>query len=138
MTGKFTLIKETEFATLDWGKVAALCNPSSTGAKQLTILDGKLFPGKGHDFHKHAAQEEVILVVSGKIEQWLDQDKLVLGPGDSVFVPPNTVHASFNVGTEEAHILAIFGPSVGKDGLENIDMSEVSPWKGLRPKGLGT
>lgn len=133
MTGKFTLIAETEFATLDWGRVAALCHPG-TGAKQLTILDGKLFSGKGHDFHKHANQEEVILVISGKIEQWIEQERRILGPGDSVFVPPNTVHASFNVGTDEAHILAIFGPSVGKDGLENIDMSQISPWNGLRPK----
>ena len=134
MTGKFTLIAETEFATLDWGRVAALCSPSNTGAKNLTLLDGKLFPGKGHDFHKHANQEEVILVVSGKIEQWIEQEKRILGPGDSVFVPPNTVHASFNAGDSEAHIIAIFGPSVGENGLEMIDMIGEAPWSELRKK----
>ena len=133
MAGKFTFVAETEFATLDWGRVAALCHPG-TGAKQLTILDGKLFSGKGHDFHKHANQEEVIVVVSGKIEQWIEQEKRLLGPGDSVFVPPNTVHASFNIGENEAHILAIFGPSVGENGFEMIDVSGELPWSGLRQK----
>ena len=132
MSGKFTLIAETEFATVDWGRVAALCNPEGAGAKRLTILNAKMYPGKGHDFHKHAEQEEVILVVSGKVEQWLENEKRVLGPGDSVFIAPNTVHASFNVGDSEAHIVAIFGPSVGVNGLEMIDMSEVAPWNGLR------
>jgi len=133
MTGKFTFMNDVEFAPLDWGKVGALCNPSSTGAKNLTVLDGRLYPGKGHDFHKHANQEEVIIVISGKLEQWIDQEKRILGPGDSVFIPPNTVHASFNVGDgEPTEILAVFGPSVGDNGLEMIDVSGEAPWNGLR------
>lgn len=134
MSGKFTLMAETGFATLDWGRVGALCSPSRTGAKQLTILDARLYSGKGHDFHKHANQEEVILVVSGQIEQWIDRERRVLGPGDSVFIPPNTVHASFNIGDAEANIIAIFGPSVGENGLEMIDMSGEAPWNELRRK----
>ena len=133
MPGKFTLMNDIEFATLDWGKVGALCSPSSTGAKNLTVLDGKLYPGKGHDFHKHANQEEVIIVISGQLEQWIDQEKRILGPGDSVFIPPNTVHASFNCGDGETEIVAMFGPSVGDNGLEMIDVSGEAPWNGLRP-----
>ena len=100
----------------------------------LTILDGKLYTGEGHDFHKHADQEEVILVISGQIEQWIDRAKRVLSSGDSVFVAPNTVHASFNIGDTEANIIAIFGPSVGENGLEMIEMSGEAPWNQLRPK----
>jgi quercetin dioxygenase-like cupin family protein len=132
MPGKFTSMNDVEFATLDWGKVGALCSPSGTSAKNLTVLDGKLYPGKGHDFHKHANQEEVIVVISGQLEQWIDQEKRILGPGDSVFIPPNTVHASFNAGDGETEILAIFGPSVGDNGLEMIDVSGEAPWNGLR------
>lgn len=130
--GKFLMAKETDFATLDWGRVGANCSPSRTGAKQLTILDGRLYPGKGHDFHKHSSQEEVIMVISGQIEQWIETEKRVLGPGDSVFIPPNVVHASFNVGNGEANVVAIFGPSVGENGLEMTDMAIEEPWKSLR------
>ena len=132
MPGRFSLINDIAFATLDWGRIASLCDPSSTGAKQLTLLDGRLFPGRGHNFHKHADQEEVILVVSGRIEQWIEKEKRLLGPGDLVFVPPNTVHASFNAGDGEANIIAIFGPSVGANGLEMIDMATEEPWRSLR------
>lgn len=134
MSGKFTLTSETDYATLDWGRVGTLCNPSGTGAKQLAILDGRLYPKKGHDFHKHVNQEEVIFVISGQIEQWIETEKRVLGPGDSAFIPPDTVHASFNIGNGEANIIAIFGPSVGENGLEMIDVSAEAPWKDLRPQ----
>lgn len=134
MAGKFMLISEIEHATLDWGRVGALCSPSGTGAKHLAILDGRVFSGKGHDFHKHVDQEEVILVVSGHIEQWIEKEKQILGPGYSVFIAPDTVHASFNIGNGEANIVAIFGPSVGDDGVAMVDMSGEAPWNGLRPK----
>jgi quercetin dioxygenase-like cupin family protein len=130
--GKFALASETEYATLDWGRVGAHCSPSLTGAKHLTILDGRLHPGKGHNFHKHASQEEVIMVVSGTIEQWLETEKRILGPGDSVFIPPNTVHASFNIGDREANIIAMFGPSIGENGLEMIEVAAEAPWNNLR------
>ena len=32
-------------------------------------------PGKCHDFHRHPGQEEVIYVLEGTIEQWLEQEK---------------------------------------------------------------
>ena len=133
MTGKFTFISETEHATLDWGRVGALCDPSGTGARQLVVLDARLFPGNGHDFHKHVQQEEVILVVTGQIEQWIDTEKRVLGPGDSAFIAADTVHASSNIGKDEANIIAIFGPSVGDSGFEMVDMAGEAPWNSLRP-----
>ena len=50
MTGKFTFMNDVEFAPLDWGKVGALCNPSSAGAKNLTVLDGRLYPARDMTF----------------------------------------------------------------------------------------
>jgi quercetin dioxygenase-like cupin family protein len=132
MAGRFTFSIDTEFATLDWGRIGVISDPSGTGARQLTILDGRLFPGKGHDFHKHVNQEEVIVVISGQIEQWIEQEKQILGAGDSVFIPPDIVHASFNVGDGEANIIAIFGPSLGENGFEMVDMSQEMPWRNLR------
>jgi quercetin dioxygenase-like cupin family protein len=131
MSGKFVIAGETEMATLDWGRVGWLSNPSVTGAVQLAIVEGHLFPGKGHNFHKHPSQEEMIFIVSGRIEQWIDRDKRVLGPGDAAFIPAGTVHASFNVGDGEAKLLAIFGPCVG-EGFEVIDMAGEAPWSSLR------
>ena len=66
MAGKFVIASETKPEVLDWGKLAWLSNPPNTGAGQLTVIGVTLAPGKGHDFHKHPDQEEVIYVVAGK------------------------------------------------------------------------
>jgi quercetin dioxygenase-like cupin family protein len=132
MPGKFILKNGVEREELDIARLGWLSNPASTGTKQLTVIEATFFPGKGHSFHYHADQEELIYVVSGTVEHWIEQEKRILGPGDSVFMPPEVVHATFNVGAEDAKIVAILGPCVGDMGVENIDVSGKAPWNGLR------
>jgi quercetin dioxygenase-like cupin family protein len=132
MAGKFVIGAETAPEMLDWGQLKWLSHPPSTGARQLTVIDVTLAPAKGHNFHKHPEQEEVLYVVAGKVEQWVGREKRILGAGDSAFVPADVVHASFNVGGENAKIVAILGPCIGDGGYELIDVAEEAPWKGLR------
>ena len=80
------------------------------------MIDATLAPGEGHAFHQHPRQEEVFYVIAGRIEQWIDRERRILGPGDAAFVPPGVVHATFNAGEAEARMLAILGPCVG-DGF---------------------
>ena len=117
---------------LDWGTLRWLSNPPSTGAGQLTVIDVTLAPGKGHDFHKHPDQEEVLYVVAGRVEQWVDREMRILGPRDSAFLPADMVHASFNVGDTDARIVAILGPCVGEGGYELVDVAGEAPWNTLR------
>ena len=132
MPGKFVIAKEVENQVEDWGTLRWLSNPPGTGAQKLTVIDVGLAPGKGHNFHKHPDQEEVILVVAGKVEQWVDREKRILGPGDSAFIPADVVHASFNIGDSPAKIVAILGPCVGPIGYELVDVASDAPWKTLR------
>src|SRR3990170_3746180 len=122
MGGKFVIARDTDEEVLDWGRLRCLSNPPKTGAKDLTVINVSLAPGKGHDFHKHPDQEEVIYIVAGRVEQWVDRERRILGPGDSAFLPADTVHASFNVGDGDANIVAILGPCVGATGYEVVDV----------------
>ena len=131
MDGKFILDREINLQPLDWGRLGWVSGPGHTGAAQLAIVVGDLIPGKGHSFHKHPSQEEMMCVVSGRIEQWIDKQKRILNAGDSGFIPPGVVHASFNAGDTDARVMAIFSPCVG-DGFEMIDMASESPWNSLR------
>lgn len=128
----FTFSAEVAPEVLDWGSLRWLSNPPTTGAAQLTVIDVTLEPGKGHDFHKHPDQEEVLVVVAGSVEQWVGEEKHLLGPGDSAFVRADEVHASFNVGTGNARLLAILGPCKGEIGYELVDVADQAPWKDLR------
>ena len=132
MTGKFVPAAEAERETLDWGVTGWLSRPTTTNAKDLTVIEVEITPGFGHNFHKHPDQEEVIYVVEGEVEQWLEQERRTMKPGDSVFIAADAVHASFNVSGSAAKLLAILGPCVGEGGYEVVEMGEEAPWNSLR------
>jgi len=132
MTGKFVPSNEVPREQLDWGVLGWLSRPATTQAKNLTVIEVTLKPGFGHNFHKHPEQEEVIYVIEGQVEQWLDQDKRTLKPGDSVFIGADVVHASFNTGSQPAKLLAILGPCVGEGGYVSVEVGDQAPWNTLR------
>lgn len=132
MRGKFVLSKAMERDQLDWGEMGWISRPSTTGAKNINQMEVTLQPGFGHNFHKHPNQEEVIYVVAGEIEQWLETTKQILKPGDSVFIEPDVVHASFTVGNQPAKLIAVLAPCVGEGGYELVDVSGEAPWNTLR------
>jgi len=133
MSGMFIPAAEAVREKLDWGSLAWCCRPSTTGAKDLVVIEVTLAPGGGHAFHKHDQQEEVIYCIDGEVEQWLDQQKRVLKSGDSVFIPGGGVHASFNTSQRDAKLLAILSPCVGQEnGYEVAEVADQAPWKDLR------
>ena len=131
---KFIIRTETPREQLDWGTLGWLSHPPTTNNKNLTVIDVELFPGKGHDFHKHPDQEEVIVCVKGTMEQWVGEEMQMLKPGDAVFIPADEVHASFNIGDDNAYALAILGPCVGEIGYEVVEVAVQAPWNSLRSK----
>lgn len=129
---RFVLSDEVRQETFDWGRVGWRCIPPMTGSKQLAVLDVVLEPGKGHDFHTHPDQEEMIIVTRGRIEQWIDRESHELGSGDSVYIDADIVHVSFNTGSEDAHLQVVLGPAMGAGGYELVDVSGEEPWASLR------
>jgi len=85
-----------------------------------------------HNFHKHVDQDEIIIVLKGKVEQWVDKNKQILNAGDSAFVPKNTVHASFNTFNESATLQVVLAPAQGDSGYELVDVAKEEPWKSIR------
>ena len=132
MNGIFVPSHDAVRETLDWGSLAWVSRPQSTEASNLTVIEVTLNPGGGHNFHKHPDQEEVIYVIEGEVEQWLEQASQKLTPGDSVFIKANIVHASFNNGNTPAKLLAILGPCVGEGGYVSVEVGEQEPWRSLR------
>jgi len=133
MNAMFVPSSSMQRDTLEWGVLGWMSRPSSTGAQALTILEVTFNAGQGHNFHKHPDQEEAIIAIEGEVEQWLEGEKRTLRPGDSAFIGKGVVHASFNVSTSPAKVLAILGPCVGgDDGYVAVDMSGEAPYRTLR------
>ena len=57
-------------------------------------------PGGFHDFHRHPEMNEILYILIGTAEQWVEDEKQILGPAESVYIYPNVVHATFNAGEE--------------------------------------
>ncbi|MFN2134532.1 MAG: cupin domain-containing protein [Candidatus Promineifilaceae bacterium] len=132
MKGKFIQRDDVKVEELDWGTLGWAVFPGNAGSTQLTFIEVKIEPGKGHAFHKHPDQEELISVRDGQIEQWLEDKKMILSPGESVFIPKDMVHASFNVSDKPVNLFVVLGPCVGETGYEMVPMDQEEPWKSLR------
>jgi quercetin dioxygenase-like cupin family protein len=132
VTRAFLLKDELERDAPYWGSMAWISRPSTTGAKDLMVAEVEFAPGAFHDFHFHPGQEEVLYVLDGEVEQWVDRQMRVLRPGDSAFVGPDVVHASFNVSDGSSRILVVVGPCVPPDGYVAVEVSDAEPWASLR------
>ena len=108
-----------------------LCRPEVCEARDIQICRAVLPAGEGHNFHTHPELEEVIYVLEGQVEQWVEQEKRLLGPGETAHIPRGIVHATFNPTSQDAVILAILSPAAAK-GPFLVDVSTEEPWCQLR------
>ena len=51
-----------------------------TEADHLLLVRVTMPPGKAHAFHRHPSMEEIIYVIVGTAEQWVDRGSRILGP----------------------------------------------------------
>ena len=128
-----TFITKAEFQVepSPWGPHEWLSRPGLTAAEQLLMVRVLMPPGRAHQFHRHPAMEEIIYVVSGSAEQWVDREKRLLGPGDIAHIPANVVHGTYNAGSETLVFLAILAPAKF-EGPALIDVHLEEPWRSLR------
>ena len=116
----------------DWGVFAQMSGPRD-GLAGIVAIEATFLPGKAHPFHIHPGQEEVIYVLEGTIEQWVESESRTLTAGDAVVIPADAVHATYNETGEPAKILAILSPAVEGDGYAAVDVAAEEPWASLRP-----
>jgi quercetin dioxygenase-like cupin family protein len=78
---------------------------AASGAESLCMFEQWSEPGRGAPTHTHFGVEEVILVVEGRAEVWIDGETSVLERGGTALVPPHALHGFRNAGTETLHTL---------------------------------
>ncbi|QTN31688.1 cupin domain-containing protein [Akkermansiaceae bacterium] len=102
--------------------------PGLTPTDDLLVVHCTIPPGGCHAFHTHPNKEEVIYVIEGEAEQWLEQEKQSLGPGSSVYVPKSAVHATFNRTDRDLKFIAIITPC-SAEGEIHVAVDQLEPWK---------
>jgi quercetin dioxygenase-like cupin family protein len=130
----FVTSDEMTVEMLPWGTHEWLSHPDLTDPDQLMMVRVRMPPGKAHKFHRHPAMEEIIYVISGRGEQWVDRKSRILGPGEIAHIPRDVVHGTYNIGDETLVFLAILSPAKF-DGPWLVDVSEEEPWRSIRDEG---
>jgi quercetin dioxygenase-like cupin family protein len=129
---RFVLTGDVPVEEFEWGTAGMRAAPPGTGCESFVVMDVRLDPGFYHAFHKHPDQDEMIIVKSGRVTQWLEQEQTELGPGDSVYIDRDVVHGSYNDFDEPAELQVVLAPAIGDGGYIAVDVSSEQPWASLR------
>lgn len=81
------------------------------GAAQLCIFEQWVEPTVGAPTHWHSV-EEVLTVIAGTAEMWIDDEHSVLTAGQSLIIPAHRKHGFRNVGNESLHIHAVLASPI--------------------------
>jgi mannose-6-phosphate isomerase-like protein (cupin superfamily) len=104
------LAMETQASFWHAGLVGRVLLDGTATGGQLGLLELRGRPGVHHQRHVHRAEDELLVVVEGRVQT----GELVLGPGDRTFLPRGVPH-DLRV-LERTRLLCAFLPA----GLEEV------------------
>ncbi len=128
---RFVTDGEMQVESSPWGPHEWLSRPGLTDAEELLTVRVRMPVGRAHQFHRHPAMEEIIYVISGTAEQWVDTSKRILRAGDIAHIPRDVVHGTYNAGDDTLVFLAILSPA-RFEGPALVDVHTDEPWRSLR------
>ena len=105
------------------GVLTRMQNSAVTGAVQLCVFQQWCEPGKGAPTHLHAV-EEVLTVLEGQAEFWLEDERRTVTAGQSMVVPAGRKHGFRNTGTGVLHTQAILAAPIFEAAFD--DKNEAS------------
>ncbi len=98
--------RETEWGSLSWFAGDDAGVPAGLALGRVVIRRGCENPP-----HAHPNCAEVLHVVRGRVEHRTGADVDVLGPGDTILVPPGVPHNAKSIGEEDADLIVAFSSS---------------------------
>jgi quercetin dioxygenase-like cupin family protein len=129
---RFVSFNEAEVEPVPPGKTHFWqCKPGMVRDTNLMFVRCQLEPGAAHKFHFHPKMEEILYILSGTAEQWVEKDKKIMKAGDMFYVPAGVIHATFNAGSDKLDFLAILSPAQS-EGPVTVEVGDKEPWNSLK------
>jgi len=111
-----TVVRKADKPEASWrpGKRGIMHAAASVGGtEQLVVNESWNEPGVGAPTHMHPdGLEEIIMVLEGTGEFWVDGKHTILEAGDSIVMRPYTHHGFANIGKMPLHVLGIFSSAI--------------------------
>lgn len=104
--------------------LSVLISPDTHGVKNLAI-GLVVIPSKSKsDAHSHSENEEYWIIIDGRGEIIVDEEKVAVEPGMIVYAPPNSAHQVINTGNYPLKAYFLFAPpGPEKKILEEIEIT---------------
>jgi quercetin dioxygenase-like cupin family protein len=106
------IVRKADKPVASWrpGKRGILHAAASVGSTtKLIVNESWNDPGVGAPTHMHPdGLEEIIMVLEGTAEFWVDGTHETLEAGDLIVLPPYSHHGFKNIGEDTLHVLAVF------------------------------
>ena len=116
MSVKVVSVENIEPIKLAGRDLSWLVTPETVGAEKLSIAIMNCHPHSVvRPMHAHRNIEEVILILDGEGEAWVDGDRAFFKKGDAVLFPANSRHQVRNTGGSPLRTASIFSAPTKPD-----------------------
>lgn len=113
------------------GRVTIKVDRRGKGVEALSLLTEDIAPGDRIPVHKHASEEELIYIESGRGVFSFGDEEHAVGPGSMALVPREVWHGLRNEGGEMLRMVFGYTPAGFEDYFRAIGVRPGEPWGGL-------
>lgn len=111
----------SSYITRDGSTIRELIHPSHHGAGNQSLAEARVAPGCATLLHQHPCSEEIYHITAGQARMTLGGEEYLIGPGDSVRIPPGTPHCLLNVGEHDLCVLCCCSPPYSHEDTVLMD-----------------
>jgi quercetin dioxygenase-like cupin family protein len=91
----------------EWGSLRWLAGREQTDT-DLTLGRVAIKSGCGNPRHSHPNCDEVLYLLHGSLDHWVDGEKVTVREGDTLVVPAGAAHNAINVGEDDADMIVAY------------------------------
>ncbi|HET6404033.1 MAG TPA: cupin domain-containing protein [Candidatus Thermoplasmatota archaeon] len=109
------------FTTKDGSIIRELMHPDAHAARQQSLAEATVPPGRATTLHRHARSEELYHLLRGEGEMTLGDEAFRVRAGDTVCISPGVAHRIRNVGPEPLVLLCCCAPAYSDEDTELLE-----------------
>ena len=116
MAIRIASLREIPAQQLPGRELQWLVTPETIGAEKISMAIMDCPPGSTvRPLHSHRDIEEILFILEGEGEAWVDGEVASFKQGDAVLFPVNSKHMVRNTGTSSLRTCSIFSPPTSPD-----------------------
>jgi quercetin dioxygenase-like cupin family protein len=99
---------EGDRQAFDWGEICWTVSGARGNSDTMTFGRVVIKAGQSNPGHSHGNCDEVLYLVTGKLEHWVGEESFIMEPGDTLFVPKGSAHRAHAIGHEDAVMVVAY------------------------------